>query len=143
MMEQWRRDIVAEARKFVGVPFFHAGRSPNGVDCVGLLSISAEAAGLAAYDNVDYSRIVDSQYMQAELEKCMVPLDGAQRLLPGDVALFMIGRSPQHVALITEVNGPYSIRMIHSYQTVGRVVEHDMDKPWRERLIRYYRWSGM
>ena len=43
---------------------------------------------------------------------------------------------PQHVAIVSLPN------IIHSYERVGRVVEHGLTEFWRKRIVRIYRFLG-
>ena len=59
---------------------------------------------------------------------------------PGDILVFWINernRRPQHIALKSDYG------MIHTYQDIGRVVEHVMDFRWIERFICAYRFPGL
>ena len=49
------REIADTARNYLGVPFVHQGRSPQGLDCVGLLVQVAEDLGFEAHDFAAYS----------------------------------------------------------------------------------------
>lgn len=139
MTDVQRARLVEEARLLVGVPFQHAGRSTRGLDCVGLLVLATRNAGMDVYDNPLYSPVVDSEYMQAELAMAARRLTPDEPTRMGDVLLFRIGRSPQHLALVSStVHVPYTI--IHAYQTVGRVVEQGLDPTWASRLADRYEW---
>lgn len=135
--DRQRAAVVVAARSLVGVRFVHAGRSRNGLDCVGLLVTAATLAGLHVYDNRVYSRIVDGAYMVAELAKACAEIDVGSAA-PADVLLMAIGNHPQHVALVAEAGpgGPLSI--IHAYQSAGMVVEHEFGAQWRRRTIGAY-----
>lgn len=134
--------VVYAARAMIGVPFVHAGRSVHGVDCIGLLVVAAAAVGVCVYDNRSYSRTVDADYMVSELSKACdpVPFPAA---LPGDVLLFRVGTSVQHMALVTESGPDGPVRIVHCYQTAGRVVEHALDRHWERRLAGAYRLRGV
>ena len=44
-MSGWREGFLAEARKLLGTPWRHRGRSARGVDCVGLLLLAGWNSG--------------------------------------------------------------------------------------------------
>ena len=46
MYEEIKNRIVQNARKFIGTPFRHSGRSTLGIDCAGLLYMSYNRAGI-------------------------------------------------------------------------------------------------
>ncbi len=48
--------LLAAARAYIGVPFRHLGRNRAGLDCVGLLLVSAADAGIPADDPGTYDR---------------------------------------------------------------------------------------
>lgn len=142
MTLEQRLAVAREARKFLGVKFQHAGRNEHGLDCIGLLVLATRNAGMEVYDNPDYSPIVNSEYLVDELSHAAVRLPEGTAPRVGDVMLFNVGRHPQHVALITNVGleDPNDVTMIHSYQTVGRVVEHPLDVNWARRAVSLWSW---
>ena len=130
-----REQIVNAARMYLGVPFFHAGRSIYGVDCIGLLILATREAGIDVFDETNYSPIINSVYLMYRINQCCHKID-RKEVLRGDMVLFRIGRSEQHMGLITEIEPLY---MIHSFQTVGKVVEHALDAHWEPRIAGFYR----
>jgi len=46
MQEDVRDRVVQNARKFIGTPFRHSGRSTLGIDCAGLLYMAYNRAGI-------------------------------------------------------------------------------------------------
>ena len=131
-------DILAEARTWAGTPFRHQGRCKGvGVDCLGLVVGVARALGLSAADGAGYPRQPDGAALLAGLEEAYVPL-GLGRQRPGDILVFRIRSTPQHLALLTEPGG-----MIHVHAAVGRVVETGLDATWAARLVAAYRYPGV
>ncbi|OFX14029.1 MAG: hypothetical protein A2W00_04515 [Candidatus Eisenbacteria bacterium RBG_16_71_46] len=118
-----------------------------------MLLCAAHDIGLTDYEDVHYSRIVNPDRLQRQIEAvCERVPDGAAR--PGDLLLFSMRGSAQHVGMVTEVardawlvarNGKGEEtnveRFIHTYQSVGRVVEHALAGAWRRRLVATYRWK--
>jgi len=137
LTEHERTVMVTWARTHIGVPFFHAGRNENGLDCIGLVIAAAAAANVFILDDQSYSPIVNAEYLWKRLrDTCDIVMD-FELLLPGDIILFNIAASPQHVAMVTE---PYpNIMIIHAFQTVGHVVEHELDRHWDRRIVGLYR----
>jgi hypothetical protein len=129
--------MVEAARSYIGVPFFHAGRNRNGLDCVGLLVLATHDVGIDVFDEISYSPIINANYLKSRIDKCCHKIDEADAS-PGDMVLFRVGRSEQHMALVTEVNG-HDTRIIHSFQTIGRVIEHELDAHWQNRIAGFYR----
>lgn len=130
--------MVAQARTYLGVRYFHCGRSRNGVDCSGLILCVAHDLGLTEWDEVDYSEQVNPDYMKANLLRFCdeVPLTHEPR--PGDVLWFAPRNHPQHVGFYCGDG-----RFIHSHQGPGRVVETSYDAKWKRRLRGVFRWRGV
>lgn len=131
--------LVVAARKYLGVPFRHMGRTPKALDCVGL--------GWRAYHDCGVDLPVPRFYgrepyrdtlMQALIDALGQPITGEPQL--GDVGTFRFRDEPHHVAIIG--NAPYGgLTLIHadSSPTVARVVEHRFDAWWLERLTAVFR----
>lgn len=136
-----RERIVAAARRYVGTPFRHMGRSEHGVDCVGLLIVAAKASGFLPrdYETRNYSRVVNPDVLAADLAQFLRPLPADAAPRPADVALFCVAGSAQHVGLVTATLP--EPRILHAYEPVGAVVEHAMGEIWRRRLARLFRWK--
>ena len=60
---------------------------------------------------------------------------------PGDVLLMRFRKDPQHLAFVTDYADGLGI--IHSYSSIGRVVEHRLDEKWRRRIVAAYRVKWM
>ena len=125
--------MVAAARRCLGTPFRHQGRQPGrGLDCVGLIVCAARECGLADYDVTGYARLPQGDSMKEHLLAAgLLPRD-MPSARPGDVLLMRFTREAQHLALMTERG------VLHSYQQVGRVVEHRLDDAWRGRIVGAY-----
>lgn len=132
-----RKQIINEARKYLGTPFHHQGRvKGSGVDCIGLVTGVAKILGLSDYDNTVYSRHPDGAMLMGELEKHLeqIPIENA---VPGDILVFRIRKYPQHLALMTDVG------MIHTNQKIGRVVENHLDARWKKRIYAAFKFPGV
>lgn len=115
-------DVVAEARRWVGVPFRHQGRDRNGVDCVGLPIIICKKFNLlpAGFEAVGYSRLPTGEIVSRIQDHCSL-LD---RPIAGCLIVIAWGKLAAHVGVFTGET------MIHSYQSVGSVVEHGYRGRW-------------
>jgi len=137
-----REDAVAEARAWLGTPFQHQG-CLKGVacDCIGLVKGVGLALGLVDYDPASpeaqsfasYSLMPDSKRMRQGLAMWLVSIPVAE-VLPADILFMAWTREPQHVALRTDHG------IIHSYSSVGKVVEHAFDESWQRRVVAAYRY---
>jgi cell wall-associated NlpC family hydrolase len=137
-------DIARQARSYLGVPYVHLGRSRHGVDCAGLVLCVAHELGLTDWDDTHYSRQPDEAHLRACLEQFCRPVCCGDCVQAGDVLLMEIRGRTQHLAIVTEVPvGQKPGRLLHAYQTPGRVVEHSLDARWRRRIRGVYRWRGL
>lgn len=143
-------DIIATARGYIGTRFHHQGRlkktttHQGGIDCLGLLvgvarelQIPSKQGGFVAdADWTAYSHHPDTDAMHSVLQAHLttIPVGG---IAPGDVGIFLIDGSPQHMGIISDYAGALGI--IHAYAPARAVVEHAMDKVWMSKLIRGYR----
>lgn len=128
--------IIAAARELLGMPFRHQGRAPSGkTDCAGVLCHVAVAHGLPYADQVGYPRQPGSSRLESALDDqpCLVRIP-VSTMQAGDALLMKFAGDPQHLAIFTGKT------IIHAYETVGKVAEHDLDEAWRRRIVRAYRF---
>lgn len=130
-----RTDIVFEARKWVGVPYRHQGRSRTGVDCIGLAVVVVRELGLMDYDIDGYSRVPSGRMMTRLMAERLQTIDLADAQ-PGDLLHMAFTGQPQHVAIVSSDN---PARIIHADAVAGRVVEHALDANWRGLVRGAYR----
>lgn len=138
-------DVIACARQFMGVRFTHQGRSVNGLDCLGLLIMTAQRLGLTfegkAADELDiphYGVRPDVLMLKHKLDCYLLPVAVAQ-LREGDLVLLRIDGSPQHLAIISDYPMAGELGMIHAYAPARQVVEHRYDEHWRRNSYAAYR----
>lgn len=118
-----RERFVEEARSFLGVPWKHLGRARSGIDCVGLLLVAGERAGIIPKQEFTaYSRNPEGIGLLLEFDKhCTAkPLTDARRgdiLITRDTSVLM----PCHCGIIDERFG--ELRFIHAYARARQVVE--------------------
>lgn len=130
--------IVEEARTWLGTPFrlHQRVRGPRGgVDCIGLIEAVGMALGRIAPGRRNYS--LWDRDLADELDARMDRIDPAG-VLPGDVLAFTSPGSPhpRHLAIVTGEG------LIHTYELVGRVVEHGLSKGWASRIAGAWRFRG-
>lgn len=132
-----REDIVAAARRYLGVPYVHQGRHiAHGVDCAGLLMCVAYDLRMRDVRITDYSRMPDAERARAIIEAHLDPVPYSD-VRPGDVLSFVILTEVQHYGVLTQID-PH--RFVHAYETVGKVVEQGLHGPWLRRLRGCYRF---
>lgn len=147
-----RKQVVTQARTWIGTPFHHQGRVKHvGVDCIGLLVGVIKELGikstkkdnngnlipLESFDNTNYGRLPDGVLLQTSIEKHFYKVE-RNNIKPGDVLLFKFDENPQHIGIATDYPTD-GLGLIHCYQCSGKVVEHIFSKIWHERLIEGYR----
>lgn len=133
------QEVVTLGRSLVGTPYRHQGRTRQSVDCIGLIVLVSRELGL-----LDAERFIPANYSPRPrdglLEKYVreVCIEIAQPVA-GSMALFRWAQTapPAHCALMSDVT------MIHSYRTVGRVVEHRFAGKWPERVHSFYLLPGV
>lgn len=139
--------MVSAARGWVGTPFHHQGRQKQvGVDCLGLLVGVAEELSLCArtgepliyHDARHYSHTPDGMALVAKLKQLLYPIS-SDRIMPGDVAVFRLDGSPQHLGVISDYGE--GLGLIHAYAPSRGVVEHALDKWWMARSAGVFRIS--
>lgn len=131
--------IVTEARRWVGVPYVHQGRSRYGVDCIGLVLCVRHA--LSPWDALsseprDYRRHPrDGLLLTRVRQRC------TQIERPEDGSLILIRwprtAEPSHVAIYAGGN------LIHAYQRARAVVETGFRSHWERWAHSYWRLPGV
>lgn len=79
----WRGRVIADAYRFIGVPYKWGGTDPNGFDCSGLIQY------VMARNGIQLPRTMREMYL-------VLPSVPASDLLPGDLVFF---RSTDHVGI--------------------------------------------
>lgn len=133
--------IIKEARRWIGTPFRHAGRSETGIDCVGIPIKILHFLRYTEWDDIDYSRRVNPARMKEEIELFCVNVEqGIVNAQKADLLWFNICGSSQHVGIYT---GKEENTLIHAYESVGKVVEHELNNKWVNRIQSVYRFIGI
>lgn len=129
--------LVAAARRYLGVPFRHRGRTARGLDCAGLVLRAYADLGVVMPDVRHYGREPHKDGLRAAVVRALgQPVEDAPQV--GDVLLMAFDRDPHHVGIVGDyLHGGLSL--IHSYGDVGRVVEHRLDDGWRAKILEVYR----
>ncbi len=112
--------IEAAARKWIGTPFAHQGRTRGaGVDCAGVIIGVANELGLANSfeDTANYAADPDGR-MEKLLAKHLDRVSWNERQ-QGDVVHVAWSKLPQHVGILTDKN-----TLIHAFGDAGVVETH-------------------
>lgn len=138
-----REEIYTEARRWVGTPYHHQGRTlGQSCDCIGLLIGVARALGIACPPNRDfprYSALPHDGVAERTVSEFLAPATG---LLPGQIGMFWFrdrGHG-QHFAIFGR-HGRERLTMIHAYFNIGKVVETGVSDFWRKRLMQTFDYS--
>jgi len=110
--------FVTAARKYIGVPWVHQGRSKVGLDCVGLVVLAARDCGLDVPILADYGRFPNFPRMKRELMRFG---NRVGFIIPGCIVIYNSSHSV-HMAIASD-NG----HVIQSLSTVGKVIESSIN----------------
>ena len=115
-----RENIVREATKHVGVPYYISGNSPKGFDCSGFTSY--------VYKEID---IILPRSAKDQFEKCTILKE--KNVSKGDLVFFSNGSYISHVGIIVSNKGE-SLTMIHASSSKGIVItEISKSNYWLKR----------
>lgn len=138
-----RLAVVAEARTYLGTRWEHQGRLKGvGVDCIGLIGMSALACGVPGakewredrqYHNYGPQPSETRIYQGCDLFMDRIDIKEAGI---GDVYIMSFGTHAQHFALISRENN----YIIHAYATSPRRVTENGLRVWKGGLMRAYRF---
>lgn len=132
------KDVIKEARTYLGTPWVHQGRTRKGVDCVGFIVLAFAKFNIPIYELKGYSRHPDGVLLRKTMSE-QDHFKEVYNIQEGDVLLFRIRREPQHVGLVTNSNTA-DFGIIHSYNGgVKKVIEHDLADYWKKRIVAIYR----
>ena len=168
--------IVATARKWIGTRFTHQGRvratdtHRGGCDCLGLIIGVAQELNLtttrgdtcvllASCDRRDYGHNPERYVLEEALCTWLERIPAAV-MAPGDVALFCLESTPQHVGIVSDYriqdtasahrqhthcpypSGHRNLGLIHAYAQARKTVEHHFNDWWRARLVGAFRFAA-
>lgn len=115
--------VVAEARSWISTPYHHQAKIKGaGVDCATLLACVFENVGLVSPVEIPNYSPQWFMHQEAELymERVLQHAKETTTPLPGDVALWKIGRCFAHGAIIVDPGWPC---IIHAFKAAGFVLE--------------------
>jgi NlpC/P60 family putative phage cell wall peptidase len=138
-----RRDIIAEARRWIGTPYHHqASACGIGTDCLGLVrgvwrALHGHEAEIAPPYTRDWAEATGAETMLAAARRHLIER-ATQAAEPGDVLIFRFRAYAvaKHVGILT---GPAA--MIHAVE--GRLVtEVPLGAWWRRHLAAAFSFPG-
>jgi hypothetical protein len=137
-----RAQILTAARAYLGAPFRHQGRSPAGMDCVGLLVLVGRTLGYPHRDVTGYSRRATGmgflEHFHAHLDE-IAPRDARV----GDVLVFVESVYPCHTGILSAVAGTDVPHLIHAHALRGCVIEEPLIGEWPAKLRFAFRFRGI
>jgi cell wall-associated NlpC family hydrolase len=137
-----KQDFIVAARSYIGTKFHHQGRVPNvGLDCAGVVVCAAAACGITLGDIQGYGRQPDGNALFKHCEANGRKVSRAEAQA-GDVILMSFERDPQHLAVISEIEGD-RIRVIHAWLQARGTVENDIDQVWMDRIVAIFRLEDL
>lgn len=131
--------FVGHARSLLGAAWRHRGRKPWALDCLGLVVLSAHAAGWPVVDEPFYGREPwDDKLRRVMRQQLGDPIPRKEDMEPGDVVLIhWRDGDPTHVGII----GNYiygGVSLIHC-DTIDGCVEHSIDQHYIDCIMEVYR----
>jgi len=137
-MTEKQQKILEKARSMIGAKWRHRGRKEWAVDCIGIMVLSMQHAGIEMRDRTNYGREPWNDGLQKEMEDHFGEAISGE-WLPGDVVIMQWPNmpAPSHVAILGDyVHGGLSL--IHAHST-WNVAEHRLDDKWRKLIVGVYR----
>lgn len=135
-----RDTLIATARSFLGTPFRHQGRGPQGVDCVGLLVCIARSLDLPHDDVTGYTRRAEGigflEHFRGQLME--LPLSAARQ---GDVLVFVETVYPCHTGLLSDRHG--TPHLIHAHAPRRKVIEEPYAPAWQAKARFAFRFPQL
>lgn len=134
-------DIVKYARSWIGTPWRHQGRNRAGIDCAGLLIVTAKHFELPYEDMTGYRRDPGRAFQ----EKIEAHTLSHLHPIHGGIAIFSDTSQPCHTGILAVENG--RITVIHSEASPQRRVHEegfdDSHPSLKSRLIAVRLFNGV
>lgn len=112
------RQLIDQARSYLGTPYRNQGRDRMGLDCGGLLLVVGRDLGLTELEHLGYSNSPDGETFERLLEENTDRLERKEDARPGDILAMDYGDGIQHTAIVTETEP--RLKVIHAKRPIGR-----------------------
>jgi hypothetical protein len=134
-------EIVEKAREYIDTPFHHQNRVKGyGVDCVGLVVCVFDELNIPCEDRRIYSRTQKRSIDGTTIEKILAKYcDEVKDFRPGDIGYCELMGELPHVYFVADNPVAAEFSMIHAYNSVGRVVEVELNDKWMKRTKSFWR----
>ena len=128
--EKW----IQECRGWKDVRFRHQGRTRSGIDCAGLLSVTAVELGLIPYGGrPEYPKNPPAHLVFQALRSVAKRIQGKDAV-GGDIVQLVYDERPTHLGLLT-----FDGTVIHAYVSARKVIEEKLTEDLRHRIVAYWR----
>jgi len=128
-----RAQIIEEARKYLGVRWFHQGRTMSGIDCVGLIVKTAGALDLFDYDTTTYNRRPRNfDFLKCFHDAGLKPKK-IEDMQEGDILVFKESSYPCHTGFVSKKN--QAPHIIHAHLLRRKVIEEPFINPWVSKAV--------
>jgi len=139
-----RQRIINSAKNKVGIKFQPYGRSQNGLDCAGLITMvfsecdiktSKTSLPYKEIDNFNYNFDISSYktepFLNTHLQETTTPQ-------LGDLVLLSFDKFPHHLGILVDhPNAEFGI--IHASITAQKIVYHSYNNFFRNNTIKFYK----
>lgn len=135
--------LVEAARRYLGTPFRHRGRSRSGVDCAGIGWLIYRDCGLTLPDFRLYGREPAQDGLVTHITSALgAPVAVSpvmeRQLQVGDVIVMRFDIEPHHVAIVSDY--PYGgFAIIHACGHNHKVIEHRLSPDMVRRITHVFR----
>jgi len=139
-----RAAVVAEARKWLGIPYRPKGRSERGIDCLGLLVVVGRAFAVPHEDQQHYTDYPSPDREMLGVFDRYLERRSISPPWPGLIGVFADRRLPAHVGIFSARDD--ALHVIHARVDERRVVEEQYDNaplPRELRVIALYAYPGL
>ena len=125
--------FIQEARSWLKVKWVDGGRSRNGIDCLGLIVVSARNCGI---DVADHPELKSRPGMKSLMEAAKIYCDeiSTNQLVKGAIVIMQVRGEKQakHVGIYD------GYRIIHCGMRWGKVVEHRLNSEFSRSIRRAF-----
>lgn len=126
-----------KSRELLGAPYLHQGRTPKGIDCVGVPLWIMRELGVfpPELQSANYGRLSNGELI-ASCQRFCLPLPGEE------LGCLVVIRWPGekeagHVAIRTDLG------IVHAYRNHGGVREHGYRAKWPQWTDSFWRLPGV
>lgn len=131
-----REEVVTAVRRYLKVPYLTQGRTRKGVDCIGLAIAVCWDLQIGNFDFTNYG---GDPHGFALVERIGSVCEETATPLPGDLLVFSrkVGGPPSHCGFLVGDS------MVHAWDRVRFVAEHDYTPWWQRRLASAFILPGV